>query len=109
MTAPGSAPDTWRELARLMTASLPDLADPDAARIVADLTPAARGRIRAHLTAYPDALVSGASAAPRSVQALITTLANHGVTGVRAPACLRCGRVRPLRRAVPGGRVCLGC
>ncbi|XIE82131.1 hypothetical protein AB6O49_34645 [Streptomyces sp. SBR177] len=92
-----------------MTASLPDLADPDAARIVADLTPAARGRIRAHLTAHPDALVSGASAAPRSVQALITTLADHGVTGVRAPACLRCGRVRPLRRAVPGGRVCLGC
>ncbi|MER6445410.1 hypothetical protein [Streptomyces venezuelae] len=36
-------------------------------------------------------------------------MADLGVTGVRAPACLRCGRVRRLRRAVPGGRVRLGC
>lgn len=76
---------------------------------MAGLTPSARGRIRAHLTAHPDALVTGASLAPRSVQALISTLTAAGVAEVRAPACLRCGRVRPLRRAVPGGRVCLGC
>ncbi|OKK16254.1 hypothetical protein AMK16_26700 [Streptomyces sp. CB00455] len=44
----------------------------------------------------------------RSVQALISTLTAAGVAEVRAPACLRCGRVRQLRRAVPGGRVCLG-
>ncbi|SCE05053.1 hypothetical protein GA0115237_10884 [Streptomyces sp. ScaeMP-6W] len=99
----------WAELAGRITAFLPALPASEAARIVAGMTPAARTRIRDHLRLHPDALVSGASDAPRSIQALITSLAGAGITGVKAPSCLRCGRVRPLRRAVPGGRVCLGC
>ncbi|MFJ3841122.1 hypothetical protein ACIPY6_37250 [Streptomyces sp. NPDC090054] len=100
---------SWEELAEQVARFLPALVPDEAARIVAGLTPSARGRIRAHLAAHPDALVSGSSLAPLSVQALITTLTAMGVAGVRTPACLRCGRIRPLRRAVPGGRVCLGC
>ncbi|MFJ5927567.1 hypothetical protein ACIQF6_33730 [Kitasatospora sp. NPDC092948] len=102
-------PPEWVELADRITAFLPGLSGEAAARIVAGMTPSARGRTRAHFIRHPDALVSGASDAPRSVQALIIRLAEAEVPGVRQPACLRCGRVRPLRRAVPGGRVCLGC
>lgn len=109
MNGPVPVQASWEELAERITRFLPDLAPDEADRVVAGLTPSARGRIRAHLAAHPDALVSGASLAPRSVQALVTTLTELGVAGVRAPACLRCGRVRLLRRAVPGGRVCLGC
>lgn len=109
MTGPGPARPAWTELVQRITRYLPELAAEEADRIVAELTPSARGRIRAHLTAHPDALVSGDSAAPRSVQALIITLTEAGVPGARRPACLRCGRIRPLRRSVPGGRVCLGC
>ncbi|MFF2751340.1 hypothetical protein ACFVVA_38115 [Kitasatospora sp. NPDC058048] len=106
---PPGLPREWVELAERITAFLPDLAGEEAARIVAGMTPSARGRSRAHFIRHPDALVSGASDAPRSVQALITTLTEAGVHGVRKPACLRCGRVRPLRQTVPGGRVCRGC
>ncbi|MFD9302137.1 hypothetical protein ACFWCB_05445 [Streptomyces sp. NPDC060048] len=106
---PGEPRPQWAELAGRIRAFLPELAGEDAERMVAAMTPSARGRIRVHLTRHPDALVSGASDAPRSVQALITTLVEAGIPDVRRPACLRCGRVRPLRRAVPGGRVCLGC
>ncbi|WP_329292773.1 hypothetical protein [Streptomyces sp. NBC_01455] len=108
-TRPAGPPPQWVELAGRITALLPHLAAEQAERIVAELTPAARGRARAHFAKHPDALVSGASDAPRSVQALITTLTDLGVEGVRKPACPRCGRVRLLRRPVPGGRVCLGC
>lgn len=104
-----SPPSAWVELAGRITAFLPGLPAQDAADIVAGMTPSARGRVRQHLAQHPDALVSGASDAPRSVQALITTLEENGIAAVRHPACLRCGRVRPLRRVVPGGRVCLGC
>ncbi|EFE79542.1 hypothetical protein SSIG_07793 [Streptomyces filamentosus NRRL 11379] len=109
MTGRSAPPPEWTELAGRITAFLPELPAREAARIVAGMTPAARTRIRDHLRLHPDALVSGASDAPRSTQALITFLAGAGITGVKAPSCLRCGRVRPLRRAVPGGRVCLGC
>ncbi|MEU9108742.1 hypothetical protein AB0D54_31295 [Streptomyces xanthophaeus] len=109
MTGRAASPPEWVELADRITAFLPELSAGDAARIVAGMTPAARTRIRDHLRRHPDALVSGASDAPRSVQALIASLAAAGITGAKAPACLRCGRVRPLRRAVPGGRVCRGC
>lgn len=107
MTRRKAPPLEWAELAGRLTAYLSELPDEDAARIVAGMTPAARTRVRDHLRLHPDALVSGASDAPRSVQALIASLAGSGIVGVRAPACLRCGRIRPLRRAVPGGRVCL--
>lgn len=109
MTHRKAPPPEWAELADRLTAHLSELTAEDAARIVAGMTPPARTRIRDHLRLHPDALVSGASNAPRSVQALITSLAASGIVGVKAPACLRCGRIRPLRRAVPGGRVCLGC
>lgn len=105
----GQPPPAWQELANRITAFLPGLSAQHAERIVAELTSSARGRIRAHLTRHPDALGSGASDAPRSVQALITLLLKAGIAGVRQPACLRCGRVRMLQRAVPGGRVCRGC
>jgi hypothetical protein len=109
VTGKAVPPPEWVELSGHITAFLPELPTEDAARTVADMTPSARTRIRDHLRLHPDALVSGASDAPRSVQALIMSLADAGITGVKAPACLRCGRVRPLRRVVPGGRVCLGC
>ncbi len=109
VTGRSAPPPEWTELAGRITAFLPELPAPEAARIVVGMTPAARTRIRDHLRLHPDALVSGASDAPRSTQALITSLEGAGITGVKAPSCLRCGRVRPLRRAVPGGRVCLGC
>ncbi|MFH8687464.1 hypothetical protein ACH4EC_11400 [Streptomyces anulatus] len=106
--AAGQVPATWVELAKMLTAFLPGLAPEAAAEVVATMTPAARGRIRAHLGEHPDALVSGASLAPPAVQRLITDLREQGIEAT-APACVRCGRVRRLRRLVPGGRVCLGC
>ncbi|WP_406187397.1 hypothetical protein [Streptomyces sp. NBC_01006] len=109
MTTAGQVPGTWVELAKMLTAFLPEFGPEAAAEVVAAMTPSARGRIRAHLGEHPDALVSGASLAPPAVQRLITDLREQGIEGARAPACLRCGLVRRLRRLVPGGRVCLGC
>lgn len=86
MSGPVPARGSWEELAERIARFLPDLVPDEAARIVAGLTPSARGRIRTHLAAHPDALVSGSCLAPRSVQALITTLTSMGVAGVQAPA-----------------------
>lgn len=66
MTGRTAPPPEWTELAARIIACLPELSDPDAARIVADMTPPARTRIRDHLRLHPEALVSGASDAPRA-------------------------------------------
>ncbi|GGM26439.1 hypothetical protein GCM10010129_83660 [Streptomyces fumigatiscleroticus] len=104
-----TVPGSWTELAGQITAFLPELAPREAAVIVAGMTPSARGRVRAHLAEHPDALVSGSSLGPPAVQRLIIVLQESGIARARPPACHRCRRVRPLRRMVPGGRVCRGC
>ncbi|MFT3851354.1 MAG: hypothetical protein QM733_01215 [Ilumatobacteraceae bacterium] len=60
------------------------------------------------LHADADVLRSGSSTAPQVAQRFLAGLADAGAD-VALPACLRCGRVRPLVALVDGGRVCFNC
>jgi hypothetical protein len=68
-----------------------------------------RNMITEYLLAHPAALVDGDSDAPDPVARLIGDLIATGVDGLALPRCLDCGEPRPLRRRVPGGRVCNRC
>lgn len=92
-----------------IVASLPELEGSRAEQIVLAMPGRTRRVVHDHLSAHPDALVSGSSLAPPAVQRLIQTLVDVGVDRVQAPACHRCRRVRPLTNAVEDGRVCAGC
>lgn len=92
-----------------IVASLPELEQDLAEQVVSTMHGRTRRVVHDHLTAHPDALVSGSSLAPPAVQRLIQALADAGVDRVQAPTCHRCRRVRPLTNVVEGGRVCAGC
>jgi hypothetical protein len=68
-----------------------------------------RNMITEYLVAHPAALVDGDSGAPDPVARLIGELIAAGVDGLALPRCLDCGEPKPLRRHVPGGRVCNRC
>lgn len=65
--------------------------------------------LEAHLAEHPDALTSGASIAPVTVQRLAAALVAAGHTIVTVPACLRCESPKLLHHIVDGGRVCDRC
>ncbi len=68
-----------------------------------------RRRLAEHLNAYPDALTSAASNAPRVMSRLITELRGQGAYHVVLPLCPQCQRPAILIRAVDEGRICAGC
>jgi hypothetical protein len=66
-------------------------------------------RLAAALDTNPELLTSGEPDGPRLLQALIAALLQAGATRVRAAACARCRRSRPLRRRVEGRLMCESC
>lgn len=73
-------------------------------------TPRARGWLARELTRQPDVLTSGRPDGSGAMQRLIAALIAGGSTGVRAPHCTLCRRIRPLPVSLPsGGRVCGPC
>ncbi len=65
--------------------------------------------LEAYLASHPDALTSGSSDMPVSVQTLAGLVAAAGHEGVRVPRCRRCAEQTLLRNQAEGGRVCNRC
>ena len=73
-------------------------------------TPQARGWLARDLTKHPDVLSSGRPDGSGAMQRLIAELLAAGSTGVRAPHCTLCRRIRALPVSLRGGgRVCGPC
>lgn len=91
-------------------AVVPGLDPTAAARFVERATVAhTLRRLEAHLAHHPDALTSGSSDAPITLQRLAGLLADAGHPTVVVPGCLRCGKPALLPHLVDGGRVCDHC
>ena len=110
MRRPGATADIAEATAVRVVTAVPTLTLDEARDVVAR---AARGpalhQLSDHLAAHPDALTSGASAAPLGLQTLAALLTGAGHDTVRCPVCLRCGAQKPLPNLVDGGRVCNRC
>lgn len=68
-----------------------------------------RPRLAAWLVAYPDALVSGSSAAPKVVAEFIAALQEQGASRLVLPACAGCGRAVELFHTRGAERICRRC
>ncbi len=89
--------------------ALPEQTSRDALARVAP-TPQARGWLARDLTKHPDVLSSGRPDGSGAMQRLIAELLAAGSTGIRAPHCTLCRRIRPLPVSLRGGgRVCGPC
>lgn len=72
--------------------------------------PITRLRLAEYLTAHPDALTSGDSAAPKALGQLIAALNLLGVTGLVPPRCAGCGKTAVLGHPADAGqRICEAC
>lgn len=67
-----------------------------------------RRSLLAWLSTHPDGLDSGSSDSPPVAARLLAELSGRGVA-VAQPICVDCKRMRPLRKPVPGGRICERC
>lgn len=95
----------------LVADAAPELGASAVAAAIARAAPSSRAqkRLLDHLTAVPDALVSGSPHGPGVVVRLAAELAAAGGEGVVVPACARCGRTVDLQHTSPEGRICVLC
>jgi hypothetical protein len=68
-----------------------------------------RPRLATWLVAYPDALTSGSSAAPKVVAEFIAALQEQGASRLVLPACAGCGRATELFHTRGAERICRRC
>jgi hypothetical protein len=86
--------------------------DAGGARLLVTEAASRRGALRQldrHLAAFPDALASGSSDAPKAVIALAGLLAGAGYRGIGVPACLACGCAGELPHRSGDGRLRRNC
>ena len=97
--------------AAAVAAAVPGL-DAGGARLLVTEAASRRGALRQldrHLAAFPGALASGSSDAPKAVIALAGLLAGAGYPGIAVAACLACGRPGELPHRSGDGRLCRNC
>ncbi len=98
-------------VAAAVAGAVPGL-DAGGARLLVTEAASRRGALRQldrHLAAFPGALASGSSDAPKAVIALAGLLAGAGYRGIGVAACLACGRPGELPHRSGDGRLCRNC
>src|SRR6266699_1837233 len=98
-------------VAAAVAGAVPGL-DAAGARLLVTEAASRRGALRQldrHLAAFPGALASGSSDAPKAVIALAGLLSGAGYGGIGVAACLACGRPGELPHRSGDGRLCRNC